>query len=80
MEAIKHIIRTPKDHEIRIRIPEHIPENDPVEIILFYRKTNDQYDKKIIELEKAIKDTLFTNDLDQISKDFENIDNENWPE
>ncbi len=78
MEAIKQIVRTPKNHEIRIKIPDHVPENDPVEIIIFFRKKPEDYDKKIDELRSAMKDELFLSDLREIAEDFENIDFEEW--
>lgn len=28
MEAIKQIVRIPKDHEIGIKIPQYVPENE----------------------------------------------------
>ena len=34
MEAIKQIAHTPKNHEIRVKIPQHIPENELVEVIV----------------------------------------------
>ncbi len=34
METIKQMIRTPKNHVIRLNIPQHVPENAPVEIIM----------------------------------------------
>ena len=34
MEAIRQITRTPKNHVIRVNLPPHIPENEPVEIIV----------------------------------------------
>jgi hypothetical protein len=80
VEAIKQIVKTPKNHEIRIKIPDHVPVNDPVEIIMFFRKNADNYANKIIELENAMKDKLFLNDLRQISEDFKNIDLEEWQE
>ena len=78
MEAIKQIVRTPKNHEIRIRIPDHVPENDPVEIIMFFRKKPEGYNKKINELKNAMKDKLFLSDLKEVSEDFENVDLEGW--
>ena len=50
MEAIKHIVRTPQNHEVRIKIPQHVPENDLVEIILFLSKKPNDYERKIKEL------------------------------
>jgi hypothetical protein len=37
MEAIKKTIRIPKNHEITIKIPDHIPENQIAEVILLIR-------------------------------------------
>jgi len=34
MEAIRQITRTPKNHVIQVHIPQHIPENELVEIIM----------------------------------------------
>lgn len=80
MEAIKQIVRTPKNHEIRIKIPAHVPENDLVEIILFFRKKPEDHDHKIDELRNAMQDELFLSDLREISEDFENVDLEEWHE
>lgn len=80
METIKQTIRTPKNHEIRIKIPEHVPENDPVEIIIVFKKKPENFDNKISELRKAMKDKLFLSDLTEVSKDYENIDLEEWQE
>ncbi len=78
MNSIKQIVRTPKNHEIRVRIPDHVPENDPVEIIIFFRKKPEDYNIKINELKNAMKDKLFLNDLKEASEDFENVDFEEW--
>ncbi len=78
MEAIKQILRTPKNHEIRIRTPAHVPENDPVEIIMFFRKKPGDYNNKINELKNEMKDNLFLSDLKEVSKEFENVDLEEW--
>ena len=80
METIKKIIRTPKNHEIRIKIPEHVPENDPVEIILFFKKDSNEYNKKINELKSAMSDEIFLKDLEEISEDFEKTDLDEWQE
>ena len=39
MEAIKQIVRIPKNHEIRIKIPQDVPENEIMEVILIIKKT-----------------------------------------
>ncbi len=78
MEAIKQIVRTPKNHEIRIKIPDHVPENDPVEIIIFFRKQTEDYNNKINELKNATQDNLFLSDLREVSEDLKYVDLEEW--
>lgn len=80
MEAIKRIVRTPKNHEIQVKIPEHIPENDPIEIVMFFRKKGEEYQNKINELKDVMKDNLFISDLGEVSKDYADIDSEEWKE
>ena len=80
MEAIKRVVRTPKNHEIQIKIPEHVPENDPIEIVMFFRKKNEEHNNKINALKHAMEDKLFMSDLREISGDFENIDTDGWQE
>ena len=80
MEAIKQIVRTPKNHQIKIKIPDHVTENDPVEIILFFRQKPSDFDKRIDALKGAMKDELFLSDLQEVSEDFEKIDIEEWQE
>ncbi|MCR4313464.1 MAG: hypothetical protein NUV58_04395 [Candidatus Roizmanbacteria bacterium] len=78
MEAIKQIVRTPKNHEIRIKIPDHVPENDPVEIIIFFRNKTEDYNNKINELKNAAQDKLFLGDLREVSEDLKYVDLEEW--
>jgi predicted nucleic-acid-binding protein len=80
MEAIKQIIRTPRNHEVRIKIPPYIPENDLVEIILILRRKPNDFEQKIDLLKTAMNDELFLNDLKEVAAEFENIDNEGWEE
>jgi len=74
METIKHIVRTPQNHEVRIRIPQYVPENDLVEIILILRKKPDDFEQKLNKLKTAMNDKLFLSDLREVSEDFESID------
>jgi hypothetical protein len=39
MEAIKRVVKISKNHEIRIKVPKYVPENESVEVILIIRKT-----------------------------------------
>ena len=80
MEAIKQMVKIPKNHEIRIKVPAHIPENELAEVILILnlnRKKMD-YKEKIEELKKAVDDELFMADMDEVSRDFEHVDMEGW--
>ncbi len=78
MEAIKQIVKIPKNHEIRIKIPPHIPENEIVELILIIKKSPNSFKQKINELKEAMKDDLFLDDLREVSEDFKAVDLEGW--
>lgn len=78
MEAIKQIVRTPRNHEVRIKIPQHVPENDLVEIILIVNKKQHDFERKINELKEAMSDELFLSDLTEVSEEFEKIDLVEW--
>ena len=78
MEAIKQIVRVPKDREVRIKIPQEIPENVIAEVILIIREKPDSFKQKISELKEAMKDDLFLDDLRAIAKDFKTVDFEGW--
>ncbi len=79
MQAIKQIVRTPKNHEIRVKIPQHIPENELVEVIVIGLGTQQtDFEQKINALKTAMSDKLFLSDLQDISKDFEAVDREEW--
>ncbi|KAF5413869.1 MAG: hypothetical protein C5S38_05430 [Candidatus Methanophagaceae archaeon] len=73
MEAIKQIVRVPKDREVRIKIPQEIPENEIAEVILIIREKPDSFKQKISELKEAMKD-----DLRDIANDFKTVDFEGW--
>ena len=78
MEAIKQIVRIPKNHEIRIKIPQYLPENEIIEVILIIKKKPDSFKQKIEELKEAVRDNLFLDDLGDISEDFGTVDLERW--
>ena len=70
MEAIKQIVRIPEDHELRIKIPGSVPENEMMEVILISKKKQDNFNQKIRELKEAVEDNLFLDDLEEIGDDF----------
>lgn len=78
MEAIKQIVRTPKNHEIRVKIPRYIPEDELVEVLIIVGKQQTDFEQKINTLKAAMHDELFLSDLQDISKDFEAVDGEEW--
>lgn len=80
METIRQIVRTPKNHEIKIVIPQHVPENYPVEIVLIVKENQDDFERKINQLKTAVNDELFLKDLEEVSSDFQMIDLEDWKE
>jgi len=78
MEAIKQIVRIPKNHEIRIKVPQYILEDEIAEVILIVKKRSDNFKQKIEEIKEAMKDTSFLNDLSDISDNFKTVDLEGW--
>ncbi len=80
MEALKQIVKIPDNYEIRIKIPHYIPKNEEVEVILIFRKKPTTFNQKVSELREALGDTLFLNDLRDISEDFKIVDSEGWKE
>lgn len=78
MQALKQIVKIPRNHELKIKVPSNIPENETVEVILIVNDRQSKFEKRINELKSAVKDNLFMEDMDEISKDFEIIDSEGW--
>lgn len=78
MEAIKHIVKIPRDHELRIKIPQHIAEDEIAEVILILRKKTDDFKRKVSEVKEAMTDTLFLEDLNEVSDRFTGVDRKGW--
>lgn len=74
MEAIKQIVKIPKDRELRIKVPLSIPEGETAEVIVIIKKSPASLKQKISELQEAMKDELFLADLREISEDFKAVD------
>ena len=70
MEAIKQMVRIPKNHEIKIKVPQNVPPNEVAEVIVIVRKRTDNFKQKINELKESKRDTLFKEDLRAASEDF----------
>ncbi|MDO8728096.1 MAG: hypothetical protein Q7J35_18745 [Candidatus Methanoperedens sp.] len=78
MEALRQILKIPRDHELKIKIPQNILENETVEVILIIENRQEKFRHKINEMKKAVKDERFMDDLKNVSKDFEAVDSEGW--
>lgn len=78
MEALKQIMRTPKNHELTIKVPQYVPEDELVEVILIIKKKKDEFKRKIAELKQAATDKLFLKDLREVTEDFRCVDLEGW--
>lgn len=75
MEAIKQIIRIPKNHEIKIKVPQNIPTNEIAEIVLLVKKKRETLFKiKINELKKSKSDKSFLEDINNVLDDFKVVD------
>jgi hypothetical protein len=72
------MVRIPKNHEIKIKVPQNVPPNEVAEVIVIVRKRTDSFKQKINELKESKRDTSFKEDLRAASEDFEIIDLEGW--
>jgi hypothetical protein len=71
MDAIRQIVRIPSDHELKIKIPEYIAENELMEVILLIKSKKRTFEDKISRLKEAVKDPMFLEDMNAVNKDFE---------
>jgi len=78
MQAIRQIVRIPRSHEVKIKIPRHIAEDELMEVILLVKERNRSFTDKIEELKQAAKDPLFLKDMEEVSRDFSDADFEGW--
>jgi hypothetical protein len=76
METIKQTVKVPENHELKIKIPSHIPTDEETEIVLHIKKKNTAYKAKIAELKKSKTDKLFLEDLQNDIDDFKAVDAE----
>lgn len=78
MQILKKEVIIPKNHEIRIKIPDNFSENENVEVIVIKPDKGISYQDKISLLKSAMTDKAYLNDLKEINDDFASIDQENW--
>jgi hypothetical protein len=78
MEAIRQIVRVPGNHEVRIKVPEHLAEDELMEVILLVKTRKQRFKDKIEELKKAVKDPMYLEDMNAVNQDFAHTDLEGW--
>ena len=76
INAIKHIVRVPADHNIMIKVPENVKENQTVEVILLISGRGECARKASIA--EAVKDSMYLEDLNNAMNDFKFADEEGW--
>lgn len=78
MEAIRQIIRIPRSHEVKIKIPDYIEEDELMEVLMLVKTGKRSYKDKILDLQEAVNDPDFIEELETVGRDFENVDMEGW--
>ncbi len=76
MEAIRQKVKISKSREIKIKIPQYIPDDETAEVILFLNRETKQ--SKINKLLEAVNDPVFMNDMYELAENFEEIDKTGW--
>jgi len=76
INAIKHIVRVPADHNITIKVPETVKENQTIEVILLIAGRSRRGNKASIA--EAVKDSMYIEDLNNAMNDFKFADEEGW--
>ncbi|MGB4499415.1 MAG: hypothetical protein WBI40_12055 [Methylococcaceae bacterium] len=75
MIALRQIKRVPKNHQIIIEVPEHIDENQMMEVILLFKETpKNSHADKLAQLQASQHDPMFLADLQAVTDDFADID------
>jgi len=76
MEAIKQMVKIPKNHKLTIDIPDYIDTDQVGELILILKEKKKRI--KGLDISQAMKDPLFLDDLKEIKEDYKNIDSTGW--
>jgi hypothetical protein len=75
MEALKFRFKIPKERQLVLRIPEHIPENQMVDVfVVLDNEPATSSRQEVLELRDAMKDQLFVQDLQEVASDFSAVD------
>ena len=78
MNAIKRKINIPKNRIINLRVPDTVPINESVEVIMIFNEDKNSYQSKFELMSSAKNDKSFMEDFKKIEEDFKSIDSEGW--
>lgn len=76
MEAIKQMVKIPKNHKLTIDIPDYIDTNQVGELILILKESKKRI--KGLDISQAMNDPLFIEDLKEIKEEFKDVDSTGW--
>ena len=74
MEALKYRFKIPKERQLLVKIPDHIPENQMVDVFVMVDTEATIPSQETLSLREAMKDELFVQDLKEVAADFSAID------
>ncbi|MFH1049676.1 MAG: hypothetical protein V1779_01960 [bacterium] len=78
MNTVKSRIRTPANRIIKLKIPDSVPINQDVDVILIYNNDENSYQSKIDLLKNIIISNIFLEDIKSLSEDFKTEDSKVW--
>jgi len=76
MQAIKQILDVPVNRELIIHLPDDATVHSQAEVIILYPTASDPVDNRLLTMKEAMNDPLFLADLQEVSDDFQHIDDE----
>lgn len=75
MEAIKHRIKVPVNHELKIQLPATAVADSEAEVIVLFRsQAKATREEKYTLMREAVKDEMFLADLKEVMEDFQYAD------
>ncbi|MBM2816873.1 MAG: hypothetical protein HW421_3635 [Ignavibacteria bacterium] len=78
MITLKRNIKIPSDRIVKLKIPETVPINERVEVIMNFNSKKNSYKSRIKALDDMKCDKIFLEDIKHIAEDFKHIDSEGW--
>ncbi|ROL61054.1 hypothetical protein D9V86_07720 [Bacteroidetes/Chlorobi group bacterium ChocPot_Mid] len=76
MNKVRSIIKTPASRTIQLKIPDFVPINEDIEVIMMFN--NNSFQKKIEMLKNIPFDKTFLEDIKNVQDDYQLIDNKEW--